>query len=80
MTGLYYIGSIDDTLWIEINQSDLTNVGDYVLMLLGTNGNAEGGASYATGFIVSPRWKNIAKFTVWDSVWHIYKITVESIS
>lgn len=74
MTGLYYIADIDNTLWNEINQSDLTNVGDYTLVLIGTNGNAEGGAAYATGFLVSPRWDtNFGYFKVWNSNYEIYK-------
>lgn len=81
MTGLYYIGEIDNTLWNEINRSDLTNVGDYILVLIGTNGNAEGGAAYATGFMVSPRWDtNFGYFIVWNNDYHIYKVTASYLS
>ena len=81
ITGLYYIGKIDNTLWNEINRSDLTNVGDYILVLLGTNTNAEGGAAYATGFIVSPRRDtSFAYFVVWNSDYHIYKVTTSYLS
>ena len=81
ITGLYCINEIDNILWNEINKSDLTNVGDYILVLLGTNSNAEGGAAYAVGFLVSPRWgTNFGFFNVWNSDYHISKVTASYLS
>lgn len=71
--GIYNIGEIATDYWNTISKNtELQNVGDYVLTIFAWNG-APSKANFASGFLISPR-NFIAYVTVWEGNFILHDI------
>lgn len=71
--GIYNIGEIATDYWNTISKNtELQNVGDYVLTIFAWNG-VPSKANFASGFLISPR-NFIAYVTVWEGNFILHDI------
>ena len=76
IAGIYKIESINNDLWNRINNSSkLTNVGDYTLVLIGTNTTDSGYIYCSQGFLTSPRWgSGFGVIQVWEGNFKLWGV------